>query len=535
MNQLDIFGQLYQPFKFAKKVRLIELFAGVGSQAMALRDLGVDFDYHLMSEWNYHAILSYKNIHFANDNKDYSSCLSTDAICKKLYNMGISADGKKAMSRSQIMRLNSKMRDIYNAIISISCHPNICTLTSNHLNIKDKEHYQYVLSYSYPCQSVSKAGKQEGMRKGSGTQSSLLWEVERIIGECYRDKCLPDVLLMENVPEVIGTKNIKDFMQWQAALEACGYQNYIKIINAKDQGIPQNRERCFMVSILGDYSYEFPQSVPLKLRLRDMLELEVDEKYYLSEKMVNFFAKHNEEHKKRGNGFIWQPRKLDGVASTIRANSSLAATDNTVIQIGNCMPSATRDNPNQGRVYDQEGISPALGCMQGGNRQPMVLTRGALIIPEATKRGYAEAHEGDSINLEQPNSKTRRGRVGKGVAQTLTTSCNQAVIEPIICASRGRNPNNPKSRVPDEPTEQMLEVNQSGCSNTLTTVQKDNYVLETTQRIRKLTPLECWRLMGFSDDDFFRAAKVNSNSQLYKQAGNSIVKQVLMAIFKQMM
>ena len=117
----------------------------------------------------------------------------------------------------------------------------------------------------------------------------------------------------------------------------------------------------------------------------------------------------------------------------------------------------------------------------------------------------------------------------------MTTSCNQAVIEPIICASRGRNPNNPKSRVPDEPTEQMLEVNQSGCSNTLTTVQKDNYVLETTQRIRKLTPLECWRLMGFSDDDFFRAAKVNSNSQLYKQAGNSIVKQVLMAIFKQMM
>ena len=131
MNQLDIFGQLYQPFKFTKKVRLIELFAGVGSQAMALRDLGVDFDYHLMSEWNYHAILSYKNIHFANDDKDYSSGLTTDAICKKLYNMGISADGKKAMSRSQIMHLNSKMRDIYNAIISISCHPNICTLTSN--------------------------------------------------------------------------------------------------------------------------------------------------------------------------------------------------------------------------------------------------------------------------------------------------------------------------------------------------------------------------------------------------------------------
>lgn len=327
MNQLDIFGQLYQPFKFTKKVRLIELFAGVGSQAMALRDLGISFEHHKVVEFDKYAIKSYNAIHGT-----YFPTLD--------------------------------IRDIHSCDLDMTCRD-----------------YQYIMTYSFPCQDLSKAGKQKGMSKGSGTRSGLLWEVERIIGECWQDKCLPDVLLMENVPEVIGTKNIKDFMQWQAALEACGYQNYIKVINAKDQGIPQNRERCFMVSILGDYSYEFPQSVPLKLRLRDMLELEVDEKYYLSEKMVNFFAKHNEEHKKRGNGFIWQPRKLDGVASTIRANSSLAATDNTVIQIGNCMPSVTRDNPNQGRVYDQEGISPALGCMQGGNRQPMVLTGGGINYP----------------------------------------------------------------------------------------------------------------------------------------------------------
>ena len=516
MNQLDIFGQLYQPFKFTKKVRLIELFAGVGSQAMALRDLGVDFDYHLMSEWNYHAILSYKNIHFANDDKDYSSCLSTDAICKKLYNMGISADGKKAMSQSQIMRLNSKMRDIYNAIISISCHPNICTLTSNHLNIKDKEHYQYVLSYSYPCQSVSKAGKQEGMRKGSGTQSSLLWEVERIIGECWRDGCLPDV---------IGSKNIRDFLQWQAVLEACGYQNYVKIINAKDQGIPQNRERCFMVSVLGDYSYSFPESVPLKLRLRDMLELEVDEKYNVPASKIAFMK----ETSYRTSQYRHMVQNKDDVCNTLCARDY---KDPKCIEVG---ATCFGNNESNNRIYSDNGISPTLNTMQGGSRQPKVLIGEALIIPEATKKGYAEAHEGDSINLEQPNSKTRRGRVGKGVAQTLTTSCNQAVIEPIICASRGRNPNNPKSRVPGEPTKQMLEFNRSGCSNTLTTVQKDNYVLETTQRVRKLTPLECWRLMGFSDDDFRKAAKVNSNSQLYKQAGNSIVKQVLMAIFKQMM
>lgn len=156
-----------------------------------------------------------------------------------------------------------------------------------------------------------------------------------------------------------------------------------------------------------------------------------------------------------------------------------------VIQIGNCMPSTTRKNPNQGRVYDTNGISPTIGCMQGGNRQPMIVTGGALAIPEATKKGYALAHDGDSVNLEQPNSKTRRGRVGKQIAQTLTCSCNQGVVEPDL-------------------------------------------------RIRKLTPRECWRLMGFTDEDFDKATAVNSNSQLYKQAGNSIVKQVLMAIFKQM-
>lgn len=316
MNQLDIFGQLYQPFKFTKKVRLIELFAGVGSQAMALRDLEIPFEHHRVVEFDKYAIKSYNAIHGTN--------FPTLDI-----------------------------RDIHASDLDMANHT-----------------YQYIMTYSFPCQDLSKAGKQKGMGKGSGTRSGLLWEVERIIGECYRDKCLPDVLLMENVPDVIGTKNIKDFMQWQAALEACGYQNYIKIIDAKDQGIPQNRDRCFMVSILGDYSYEFPQSVPLKLRLRDMLELEVDEKYYLSKEQIEKIKFSNSEFSKRR---IQEKDYCD----TLMARDY---KDPKCIQIG-CMPSATRDNPNQGRVYDQDGISPTLGCMQGGNRQPMVLTGGGTGYP----------------------------------------------------------------------------------------------------------------------------------------------------------
>lgn len=197
-----------------------------------------------------------------------------------------------------------------------------------------------------------------------------------------------------------------------------------------------------------------------------------------------------------------------------------------------------------------------------------------VLVKEATSKGYAEAKLWDSINLEQPNSKTRRGRVGHQVAQTLTTSCNQAVVEPFIVASRGRYPE------PGISAEQRLEPNMSGCTNTITTVQKDNFVCEPrikqvgnlypenprnpevgrvydpkflspclnacggenrmpkiatsepSYRIRKLTPNECFKLMGFTSEDLKKASDVGtSNSQLYKQAGNSIVVNVLEALF----
>ena len=133
------------------------------------------------------------------------------------------------------------------------------------------------------------------MVKGDNTRSSSLWEVERLLDECCE---LPQILLMENVPQVIGTKNIEDFRKWQLKLEQLGYSNYVQNLNAKDYGIPQNRNRTFMISILGDYYYNFPSKKKLKLRLKDMLEDVVDEKYYLSDKMISFFqqnSKVNEE------------------------------------------------------------------------------------------------------------------------------------------------------------------------------------------------------------------------------------------------
>ena len=158
-----------------------------------------------------------------------------------------------------------------------------------------------------------------------------------------------------------------------------------------------------------------------------------------------------------------------------------------------------------------------------------------VLVKEATKKGYAEAHEGDSINLEHPNSKTRRGRVGHQQANTLTTSCNQAVVLPCIAASRGRNPKNPSDRTAGNHVEQRLEINKTGNSNTITTVQKDNYVLTPQYRIRKLTPKETWRLQGIKDEITNKViAAGTSDAQMYRGAGDACTVNVIYEIAKRL-
>ena len=436
MNQMNMFEYTMPLFKITKPVRLIELFAGIGSQAMALRDIGVNFEHHRAIEIDPFAIKSYNAIH------------------------GTSFESN-----------------------------DITKLHGDDLGITSKDQCEYIMTYSFPCQDLSKAGKQAGMSKNSGTRSGLLWEVERILKELNDTDSLPQILLMENVPDVIGTKNIKDFNEWYAFLESIGYQSYYKLLNARDYGVPQNRNRCFMISVLGNYNYTFPYPMPLEKRLKDVLEDEVDERYYINNEAAQKFV---------NNGDISKTIRTSG-------RSSLDRHSWDVIQIGNCMPTKTRDNPNQGRVYATEGLAPTIMTMQSGNSQPMIMQN---------EHGF------------------NKGGV-KEICPTITTDSFKENNFVAICASRGRNPENPKSRKSGLSTEQMIEINTSGCSNTLTTVQKDNMVL-SNQSIRKLTPLECWRLMGFDDEDFRKAKAVNSNTQLYKQAGNSIVKQVLMAIFKQM-
>ena len=226
MDNMTIFDMLYPTFKIDKPIRLIELFAGVGSQAMALRDLGADFEHYRVVELDKYAIASYNAIH------------GTDF---------------QTMDITQVF--------------------------GDDLAITDTNKYCYIMTYSFPCQDLSVAGKMQGMSKGSGTRSGLLWEVERLLGEV---KELPQVLLMENVPQVISDANISDFHKWQDFLTEKGYTNYVEILNAKDFGVAQNRERCFMVSLLGQWNYKFPQPIPLTKTMKDYLEDEVDEKYYIN-------------------------------------------------------------------------------------------------------------------------------------------------------------------------------------------------------------------------------------------------------------
>ena len=275
-DQMDLFSFNTPKFVIDKPIRLIEMFAGIGAQAKALENLGVDFEHWFVCEIDKFALASYNAIHGTNfETKDITKVHAAE------------------------------------------------------LKITEREKYCYILTYSFPCQDLSLAGKQKGMSKGSSTRSGLLWEVERILDECEE---LPQVLLMENVPQVIGTKNIKDFQLWRSKLEKLGYSNYVQLLNAKNYGIPQNRNRCFMVSILGKYHYSFPHKKKLKLKLKDLLEDKVDDKYYLSDEMVNFFIANSEKQKELGNGFRFDPfeRERERVAHSITTNP--ARMDNDFIK-----------------------------------------------------------------------------------------------------------------------------------------------------------------------------------------------------------
>ena len=306
-EQLNIFDFTLPTVSIDKPIRLIELFSGVGSQAMALRNLGVPFEPYLTCEWEVHAIASYHRIHMGDDNTDYSEGMDDEELIKWLTEKGISVNGKVPLLEEQVRRHANGAewrRKVYNDIKATHNLVNISQTRGVDLKIVDTERFTYLLTYSFPCQDLSLAGKRKGMAKGSGTRSGLLWEVERLLNEVDE---LPQILLMENVPQVMGEGNREHFIEWQDFLRSKGYSNYAEIINAKDYGVAQNRERCFMVSILGEYNFKFPTSVSLRRTMNDYLDDEVPEKYYINSPKAQELIVDLQE---RG--------QLDGISKTVR-------------------------------------------------------------------------------------------------------------------------------------------------------------------------------------------------------------------------
>ena len=273
-----------------------------------------------------------------------------------------------------------------------------------------------VICGGFPCQAFSIAGNQLGFEDARGT---LFYEIARAA-----EQVKPRYLFLENVRNLLSHDKGKTFARMLKIFDELGYDAEWQVLNSKNFGVPQNRERVFIIAHLrGERTYRvFP----------------------------------------------------------IRGKDEKFNTDGEINQVGNIGKSDNfGGNPQVTRVYDINGISPTLNTMQGGGREPKILVR------EATKQGYAVADVGDSINFSHPNSKTRRGRVGKNIANTLLTSDEQGVVL-------------------------------------------------SDYKIRKLTPRECWRLQGFPDWAFDKAQAVNSNSQLYKQAGNSVTVNVIEEIAKRL-
>ena len=421
MNQTSIFDMMYPKYKIQKPIRLIEMFAGYGSQALALKYLGVEFEHWKICEWAIKSIQAYKDIHFPNEYHPYGFMEeSKDELAQHLYDMGISSNYNEPMTLEQIKRLSlENLATICENIYVTNNLVNIQKVKGTDLEIVDTDKYDYIISYSFPCQDLSLAGKKKGMSDTS-TRSGMLWEVERLLTECKELGSMPQILLMENVPQVHSLDNMADFHKWQVRLEELGYKNYWQDLIATDFGIPQTRNRCFMISILGDYSYSFPKPTPLKIKLKDMLEEDVSEKYYLSDKMLDYCMGVNQKESKfpRGERFAQSLKQTNenNIANTITTNAGQRPTDNFITEeeyagTYDYAQSDTLRPTNESRTHIDSDVSGAL--LASGNHN-------GILIKNATKQGYLIAEDGDGVDIST-RMEYHRGTVQKGMTQTLTT------------------------------------------------------------------------------------------------------------------
>lgn len=344
-----------------------------------------------------------------------------------------------------------------------------------------------LIMHGSPCQDFSIAGRGAGGDKNSGTRSSLMYETLRIV-----EKLMPKFVIWENVPNILSAKHKHNFDAYLSAMEHLGYSSRYQVLNAKDYGVPQNRKRVFTVSILNPMidNFKFPNQTDGNIDIEKMFDLPKE------------VVKDNERQRR--------VYSTNGISPTI-----LNRTDSPKIvdfkfpkakPLTNRLADILEDKVEEKYYLNDEQVSK----FKVREVSQTIRTSGRGSIDRIIKVGDLDIKGNDQI---------KRVYSDKGVSPTLNTM-QGGHRQPKIVASRGRGKNNV----------QRIEPRKDELTNSLTTVQKDNYVIGAPLRIRKLTPKECWRLMGFSDTGFENAQRVNSNTQLYKQAGNSIVVNVLEAI-----
>ena len=376
------------------------------------------------------------------------------------------------------------------------------------------------------------------MERDSGTRSGLLWQVERILLECKETGIMPQVLLMENVPEVCGENNKESFKDWCIQLTKLGYHNTMAILNSKDFGIPQNRRRCFMLSIYGEYAYSMPSEMKLKYKLKDLLESNVDEKYYLSSKQIEEIKQWNAYEKplttmertmRGGYTPTLTTRTGDYTSSMILVQSSYVGT----------YQYAKSDNFMKGKERLQKGKEIA-DTLQTNGKEGVVVYEPNLkqeLCNTLIEKGLVK--ENDVIRHSYTHNRLDNGIENMGRVQskdnnimpTLDTrsDCFGIVVKELIPYGSYYTWKDNQGNIN---TQCNRAVDENGVALTVACAETGK-VLTNNLRIRKLTPRECMRLMGVKDSDSNKIKQ--SDASIYHLAGDSIVTTCLMAIFGELL
>ena len=417
-----------------EKLTMIELFSGIGAQIRGIENTNLwDCTVVNTSDIDKDAMVSYAAIHCSLTPElidTYEDYPSRDEMARVLTERNIGFDFKKNAPYDWYKLAKRKGNEINKYYLACILSKNLGDISS----IKSLDYADF-WTYSFPCQDISVAGKQAGIEKGK-TRSGLLYEVERLLETAVANGNQPKYLLLENVKNLVGKKFKPQFDEWISRLDELGYNTYWQVVNGKDCGIPQNRERCFAISIRKDIDvlkFGFAKCFDNGLRLKDLLEENVDEKYFLKS-LGNFFMEHSLECEESGNGFRFKPH------NPTKAETAFSVT--------------TRAGGRMDDNYVNE---------HDVNEEPFF--------------------EFNKKNVEAVNT------ASDGTARTI------------------------KAQYYKNENANFTRENGFGATGVA-----DNF------KIRKLTPIECWRLMGFEDNDVNRAKSIGmSDSALYKQAGNSII------------